>query len=58
MVLWIARIVRQPFMRGNRDFLVEGTSAPVQKNVAMFDNLGAQSGDELAAQVRISWHIP
>jgi hypothetical protein len=45
----IPSVVRQPTMRGGGYFLVEGTSATVQKNMALFHDHSSQSSNELAA---------
>ena len=51
-------VLFQPFICGGGNFLVERTSATVQKNVASSHDLSPQGSNELAAQVRISGHIP
>jgi hypothetical protein len=48
---------RQPLLRGDGDFFVEGTTTTVQENMALSHDFSPQLNNELAAEIRILRHL-
>jgi hypothetical protein len=57
-IFFIHPVTFQPLLRGGGDFLVEGTTTTIQKNMALSHDLSPQLSNELAAQIRILSHVP